>query len=82
MSRRGESIYRRKDGRWEACYIHHYENGIAKYRSVYARSYAEVKAKRLMEQAQPERVMTSLYVHPTLEQKRRQTEMLQPKSYS
>ena len=31
MPRRGESIYKRKDGRWEARYIHHYENGRAKY---------------------------------------------------
>lgn len=59
MSRRGESIYKRKDGRWEARYIHHYENGIAKYRFIYAHSYAEVKAKRVMEQAQPEQVVAS-----------------------
>ena len=42
MSRRGESIYKRKDGRWEARYIHHYENGVAKYRYLYAHSYAKV----------------------------------------
>lgn len=46
MPRKGENIYKRKDGRWEARYIHHYENGKAKYRSVYADSYTEVKAKR------------------------------------
>ena len=47
MSRKGENIYKRKDGRWEARYIiSHDENGHAKYKSVYARSYTEVKKKR------------------------------------
>lgn len=54
MPRRGESIYKRKDGRWEARYIHHYENGKAQYRYLYAHSYAEAKAKRLEEQSKPE----------------------------
>lgn len=54
MPRRGESIFKRKDGRWEARYIHHYENGKARYRYLYAHSYAEVRAKRLEEQSQPE----------------------------
>lgn len=53
MSRRGENIFKRKDGRWEARYIHHYENGVAKYRYLYADSYAEVKQKRLDELAMP-----------------------------
>lgn len=47
MPRRGENIYRRKDGLWEA----RYSKGIGvdgkrKYGSVYAHSYREVKAKR------------------------------------
>ena len=47
MPRRGENIYKRKDGRWEGRYIIGYkENGKAKYKSVYARTYAEVKEKR------------------------------------
>lgn len=49
MARKGENIFKRKDGRWEARYIHHYENGIAKYRYLYAPTYTEVKAKRLHE---------------------------------
>ena len=53
MSRRGENIFKRKDGRWEARYIHHYENGVAKYRCLYAGSYAEVKQKRLDELSMP-----------------------------
>ncbi len=46
MPRKGESIYKRKDGRWEARYIDHYEDGTAKYRFIYARTYLEVKRKR------------------------------------
>lgn len=46
MPRKGENIFKRKDGRWEARYIHHYENGVARYHSLYAKSYSEVKAKK------------------------------------
>lgn len=45
MARRGENIYKRKDGRWEGRYKSGVkENGTAKYSSIYGRSYAEVKA--------------------------------------
>lgn len=46
MPRKGENIFKRKDGRWEARYIHHRENGRAKYSYVYGSTYSEVKAKR------------------------------------
>ena len=46
MPRKGENIYKRKDGRWEARYIHRYEKGKAKYRSVYGKTYTEAKEKR------------------------------------
>lgn len=46
MPRRGENIYKRRDGRWEGRYIASYDSaGKAKYRAVYARSYNEVKQK-------------------------------------
>lgn len=45
MPRRGENIYHRKDGRWEGRYKTGYENGKAKYRSIYGRSYTEVKMR-------------------------------------
>ena len=46
MPRKGENIYKRKDGRWEARYILHYENGKANYHSVYGKTYTEVREKR------------------------------------
>lgn len=46
MPRRGEHIHKRKDGRWEARYKSRVaENGKAVYKSIYARTYAEVKEK-------------------------------------
>lgn len=46
MPRRGENIYKRKDGRWEGRYIKGYnENGKALYKSVYAHNYADIKSK-------------------------------------
>ena len=48
MGRRGENIFKRKDGYWEARYVKGYdEYGKKKYASVYAKSYNEVKEKRL-----------------------------------
>lgn len=47
MSKRGESIWKRKDGRWEGRFIkYRTPEGKAIYGSVYAKSYSEVKAKR------------------------------------
>ncbi len=46
MSRKGENIYKRKDGRWEARYIHHYEGNKPKYCFLYGKTYAEVRAKK------------------------------------
>lgn len=45
MPRTGENIYKRKDGRWEGCYIKERVDGKAKYGAVYAGSYREVKQK-------------------------------------
>lgn len=46
MSRRGDNIRKRKDGRWEARVIErHTEDGKACYKSIYANSYTEVKNK-------------------------------------
>lgn len=45
VSRRGENIYKRKDGRWEGRYIKDHVNGKTKYGYVFAKTYKEVKSK-------------------------------------
>lgn len=46
MARRGENIYKRKDGRWEGRYIKCRDvSGKAIYGYVYSRTYAETKEK-------------------------------------
>lgn len=46
MPRRGENIYKRKDGRWEGRFKYGYNSeGKIKYHSVYGKTYAEVKVK-------------------------------------
>lgn len=50
MSRRGENIYKRKDGRWEGRYIKTYKNGRAVYGYLYAKSYSDIKQKILEKQ--------------------------------
>jgi integrase len=47
MSKRGENIWHRKDGRWEARYIKDRLNGRAVYGYVYAKTYKEVKEKQM-----------------------------------
>lgn len=45
MAKRGENIYKRKDGRWEGRYKNGFkQNGKTKYSSVYGRSYSEVRS--------------------------------------
>ena len=53
MSRRGDNIHKRKDGRWEG----RYKNGVrtdgtTRYSSVYASSYTECKQKLILAQTQ------------------------------
>ena len=59
MGRRGESIFHRKDGRWEARYSigRSTATGATQYRSVYGRTYSEAKEKRrsAMQQAYEQR---------------------------
>lgn len=46
MSKKGENIYKRKDGRWEARYIKGYApDGSIRYGYCYAASYREAKGK-------------------------------------
>lgn len=47
MSKKGENITKRKDGRWEARILKGYkQDGRAIYKSLYANSYSQVKAKK------------------------------------
>lgn len=49
MPRKGENIYKRKDGRWEGRYIKsRTETGKALYGYVYAHTYREVKQKLIL----------------------------------
>ena len=46
MAKRGENIYKRKDGRWEGRHKCGFNpDGKARYRSVYAKTYQEVREK-------------------------------------
>lgn len=48
VSKRGENIYKRKDGRWEGRYIKERSaDGKARYAYVYGKSYADAKQKLL-----------------------------------
>jgi len=46
MTRKGENIFKRKDGRFEARYLISYQNGIPNYGYLYGKTYREVKEKR------------------------------------
>lgn len=52
MARKGENIYKRKDGRYEGRYITSYdENGKAKYAYIYDKTYKGVKEKLIQAKA-------------------------------
>lgn len=62
MARTGENIYKRKDGRWEGRYITAYdENGKAKYKYLYARTYSDIKNKLLNAQSNTPNKMDLIY---------------------
>ena len=46
MPRKGENIFKRKDGRWEGRYIKAREGNKAVYGYVFGKSYSEVKEKK------------------------------------
>ena len=62
MPRRGENIYKRKDGRWEGRYIKQYDqNHKAKYGYVYANNYKEVKNKLIEAKQTPTNKTNSVH---------------------
>lgn len=53
MARKGENIYKRKDGRYEGRYITSYDkNGKAKYAYIYDKTYSGIKEKLLRAKVQ------------------------------
>ena len=57
MPRKGENIYKRKDGRWEGRYIQfHDAEHKAKYAYVYGKTYSEVKRKLTEEKGKDKKV--------------------------
>ena len=57
MPRKGENIYKRKDGRWEGRFICSYDvKHKAKYAYVYGKSYREVKQKLTEEKGKDKKV--------------------------
>lgn len=52
MPRKGENIYKRKDGRWEGRYVKDRNNKRAIYGYVYAKSYSEVKRQLVLKRAE------------------------------
>ena len=60
MPRKGENIYKRKDGRWEGRYIRSYDAANkAKYAYIYGKTYSEVKKKLADERRNPQRNTTA-----------------------
>lgn len=53
MSRKGENIYKRKDGRWEGRYIIGHNNSKIIYGYIYGKSYKEVREKLIQKKALP-----------------------------
>lgn len=43
MPKRGQNIYKRKDGRWEGRYVKGYKNNKIKYGYIYGKTYKEAK---------------------------------------
>ena len=76
MPRRGENIYKRKDGRWEGRYIvDRRPDGRAIYHSIYGPTYGEVRQKLKTQQENGQvkpttreryRVLIEKHIHPEL----------------
>ncbi len=68
MSKKGENIYKRKDGRWEARYIKAYHpDGAPKYGYCYGKTYREAKQKVTLAKA----ALATGKSAPTVSRKRR-----------
>lgn len=52
MPRKGENIYKRKDGRWEGRYVKGRDGKKAIYGYIYSKSYSEVKKQLILKRAE------------------------------
>lgn len=69
MSRRGENIYKRKDGRWEARYLYAKDlNGKPKYKYLYAKTYREAKVKLHDLIVEPNKIISNIVNSNTVKQ--------------
>ena len=60
MPRKGENIHKRKDGRWEGRYIDSYKpDKTPHYKSLYGRSYAEIKSLLVSKKTQAVTIATN-----------------------
>lgn len=60
MPRKGENIYKRKDNRWEGRYkVFDDLLGKSKYRSVYGKTYNDVKSKLILLKSKPVNTISS-----------------------
>lgn len=59
MSRIGNNIYKRKDGRWEGRYIKGYNAGKTLYGYVYAKTYQDVKEKLQYAKRNPKNITST-----------------------
>ena len=88
MGRKGESIFKRKDGRYEARYIKNYIGDTARYGYIYGKSYSEVKEKRRKAMMEKEKKITiskckfSVYIIRWLEFKKNKIKLSSYATYA
>jgi len=69
MSRKGENIYKRTDGRWEGRYKYGFDkNGKTKYKSVYAKTYKECKEKLSYKKSMREAEKSNVNIYLTVKE--------------
>ena len=77
MPRKGENIYKRKDGRWEGRYIKaRSQTGKAVYGYVYAPTYKEAKSLSEILGHATVNITLNRYVHPSMELKQQNMQKL------
>lgn len=69
MSKKGENIYKRNDGRWEGRYKSGFDkNGKTKYKSVYSKTYGGCKQKLLLAKNMQLKQKNNVKLHITIKE--------------